>query len=104
MVHISGMKNIGIAKKCLAFLKVKGVLVDLVEHFSFFYIGELDLRMPVPQKGAGFIAGKPLVAYQEWEGAVSVFFQFFSGGICDDLQGVTSFLLCADSEVYICFS
>ena len=80
------MKNIGIAKKCLAFLKVKGVLVDLVEHFSFFYIGELDLRMPVPQKGAGFIAGKPLVAYQKRECAVPVLFQFFACGVCDDLH------------------
>ena len=101
---MSGMKGIGIAKDCLSLFQVKGILIDLVEHFALFDIGKLDLRMPVPQKGTGLIAGKPLVAYQEWEGAVSVFFQFFSGGICDDLHGVTSFLLCADPEVYICFS
>lgn len=74
------MKGIGIAKDCLSLFQVKGILIDLVEHFALFDIGKLDLRMPVPQKGTGLIAGKPLVAYQEWEGAVSVFFSSFPAG------------------------
>ncbi len=49
-------------------------------------IGKLDLRMPVPEKGTGFVTGKPFVAYQERKSAVTVLLQFFSGGICDDLH------------------
>lgn len=80
LIHISGMKCIGISKDCLSLFQVKGILIDLVEHFALFDISKLDLRMPVPQKGTGLIAGKPLVAYQEWEGAVSVFFSSFPAG------------------------
>ena len=86
MVHISCMQSIGIAEKCLAFFQVKGVLVDFIEHFAFFYISELDLRMPVPQKRAGLVSGKPLIAYQTGECAVPVLFQFFSCVVGDDLH------------------
>ena len=86
MVHISCMQGIGIAEKCLAFFQVKGVLVDFIEHFTFFYISELYLRMPVPQKRSGFISGKTFIAYQARKCTVAVLFQFFSGCVGDDLH------------------
>ena len=93
LVHITCMKGIGIAKKRLAFFQVKGVLIDLVKHFAFFYIGKFDFGMPVPQKGAGFIAGKTFITYQKRKGVVSVLFQFFACVVGNNLHEISPFFL-----------
>ena len=86
MVHVTGVKGVGIAEKHLPLFQVKGVLIDFIKHFAFMDISKFDLRMPVPEKGAGFVTGKPFVAYQKRKSAVTVLLQFFSRVICDDLH------------------
>ena len=48
-------------------------------------ISKFDLRMPVPEKGAGFVAGKFLVAYQQRKFITAMFLQFFLWAVGYDL-------------------
>ena len=57
-----------------------GTLVYFIENLSIQDKGDFYLRMPVPEKGAGFVAGKFLIAYQQWKFITAMFLQWMALG------------------------
>ena len=56
-VALSGVQNVGVPKKYLAFFQMKGIMVDMVKHFSMGNQSDFDFRVPVSEKGTRFIIG-----------------------------------------------
>jgi hypothetical protein len=71
------VEYIGISQKDISCFHVVGTLVYFIENLSIQDKGDFYLRMPVPEKGAGFVAGKFLIAYQQWKFITAMFLQFF---------------------------
>ena len=55
------------------------VVIDLIINVSFQDEGQLDLRMPMPEKGAALVGKERLVAhiYRESKGSVVFYFPAF---------------------------
>ena len=55
VLHFAAVEGVGIAENNVSFLQMEGTIIHTVMHRAFFYIGDFNLRMTVPQEGIGII-------------------------------------------------
>ena len=63
IIHVSGVRHVGIAEKSLAGGEMISFVIYLIIDVSGYDQSQLNLRMPVPEKGTSLIRKQVFMAY-----------------------------------------